>query len=625
MFPGFQQQPQAAAYQQPAAQPQPASPTAQTMPQQQQQQNVYQQQPPTPQQQQQNVYQQQPPTPQQQMPPLPQQQPQQPQPQQQGVFGKPLGQAVPPNAEMPDVVDHSLQVLAYCVPSERSLFEMPVTDPQVAALRQKFEFYDSASGQESPISTVENPQIIVALLRLYFQCLPHPVVPAKCYHTFLRVEACRHPQLRLSQYRILVHKLPTVSKAIVLAMCNFLHATTLPPPFLAGLFAPFLLRETPQPPAPGTPPPPPVERIVCDLIAQAPYVAFAAQAPAFDAAQTALCQGLPPADSYLIQATAQYAFAGGQNMLAFAQGEGFVLDEAYPESWFAARRLSNGEAGFVPGQYFELVLCQPAAQPPAQPPAPSAAFQVPISQQLSLPQPQVQMQQQPQMQQMQQPQPQFQAATAAATTTTAPPESPAGASNRASVNMKQQNALDYKLVVVGGGGVGKSALTIQFIQNRFIEQYDPTIEDSYRKQCVIDDVPCVLNILDTAGQEEYSAMRNQFMKQGQGFLLVFSMVSRITFEELTNLHSQILQAKDEEHVPIVLVGNKSDCPNHEVTQKEAEDLARSFDAKFIMTSAKNHTNVDEAFHELVRTIRAFESNNPRKSNTRRIKRACTIL
>lgn len=191
--------------------------------------------------------------------------------------------------------------------------------------------------------------------------------------------------------------------------------------------------------------------------------------------------------------------------------------------------------------------------------------------------------------------------------------------------MKAQNALDYKLVVVGGGGVGKSALTIQFIQNRFIEQYDPTIEDSYRKQCVIDDVPCVLNILDTAGQEEYSAMRNQFMKQGQGFLLVFSMVSRITFEELTNLHSQILQAKDEEHVPIVLVGNKSDCPSHEVTQKEAEDLARSFDAKFIMTSAKNHTNVDEAFHELVRTIRAFESSNPRKSSTRRSKKLCTLL
>ncbi|CAH8519635.1 unnamed protein product [Schistosoma mattheei] len=62
---------------------------------------------------------------------------------------------------------------------------------------------------------------------------------------------------------------------------------------------------------------------------------------------------------------------------------------------------------------------------------------------------------------------------------------------------------EYKLVVVGAGGVGKSALTIQLIQNHFVEEYDPTIEDSYRKQMVIDGEICLLDILDTAGQEEY--------------------------------------------------------------------------------------------------------------------------
>jgi len=166
-------------------------------------------------------------------------------------------------------------------------------------------------------------------------------------------------------------------------------------------------------------------------------------------------------------------------------------------------------------------------------------------------------------------------------------------------------------------------MTIQFIQNRFIEQYDPTIEDTYRKQCVVDDIPCVLNILDTAGQEEYSAMRSQFMKQGQGFLLVFSMTSRITFDELANLHTQILQAKDKDSVPIIVAGNKSDCSKYEVTQKEAEDLARSFGSKFILTSAKTHTNIDEAFFELVRVVRSKESSNPRKQSSHR--RLCTLL
>jgi GTPase KRas protein len=73
---------------------------------------------------------------------------------------------------------------------------------------------------------------------------------------------------------------------------------------------------------------------------------------------------------------------------------------------------------------------------------------------------------------------------------------------------------EYKLVVVGGGGVGKSALTIQLIQNQFVTEYDPTIEDSYRKQVTIDEETCCLDILDTAGQEEYSAMRDQVRLRG---------------------------------------------------------------------------------------------------------------
>ena len=59
----------------------------------------------------------------------------------------------------------------------------------------------------------------------------------------------------------------------------------------------------------------------------------------------------------------------------------------------------------------------------------------------------------------------------------------------------------FHLCPLTAGGVGKSALTIQLIQNHFVDEYDPTIEDSYRKQVVIDGETCLLDILDTAGQE----------------------------------------------------------------------------------------------------------------------------
>ena len=101
-------------------------------------------------------------------------------------------------------------------------------------------------------------------------------------------------------------------------------------------------------------------------------------------------------------------------------------------------------------------------------------------------------------------------------------------------------------------------MTIQLIQNHFIDEYDPTIEDSYRKQVTIDDETCLLDILDTAGQEEYSAMRDQYMRTGQGFILVYAITSRSSFDEIVTFKDQILRVKDKDRVPMVLVGNKCD-------------------------------------------------------------------
>jgi len=165
---------------------------------------------------------------------------------------------------------------------------------------------------------------------------------------------------------------------------------------------------------------------------------------------------------------------------------------------------------------------------------------------------------------------------------------------------------EYKLVVVGGGGVGKSALTIQFIQSHFVDEYDPTIEDSYRKQCVIDEEVALLDVLDTAGQEEYGAMREQYMRTGEGFLLVYSITSRNSFEEISTFHQQILRVKDRDSFPVIVIGNKCDLEyERQVGQNEGRDLAKHFGCQFLETSAKQRINVDAAFTELVREIRKY--------------------
>ncbi|KAF6018964.1 rap-1 [Bugula neritina] len=162
---------------------------------------------------------------------------------------------------------------------------------------------------------------------------------------------------------------------------------------------------------------------------------------------------------------------------------------------------------------------------------------------------------------------------------------------------------EYKLVVLGSGGVGKSALTVQFVQGIFVEKYDPTIEDSYRKQVEIDGQNCMLEILDTAGTEQFTAMRDLYMKNGQGFILVYSITAQSTFNDLQDLKDQILRVKDQADVPMVLAGNKCDLEDERVVGKDqGQGLANEWKVKFLETSAKNKVGVSEVFIELVRLI-----------------------
>jgi len=186
--------------------------------------------------------------------------------------------------------------------------------------------------------------------------------------------------------------------------------------------------------------------------------------------------------------------------------------------------------------------------------------------------------------------------------------------------------IEYRLVVVGAGGVGKSALTVRFIQGNFVEKYDPTIEDSYRKQVEIDSQACLLDIMDTAGQEEYSALRDQYMKTGQGFVLVYSITSPSSFETTHKLRTSILRIKeDSQDIPVVLVANKNDLEEERcVATEEGKALAAKFGIPFIEASAKTNTNVNEVFFTLVRQINKWRDAHPDKTQKKK-RKACTLV
>ena len=85
---------------------------------------------------------------------------------------------------------------------------------------------------------------------------------------------------------------------------------------------------------------------------------------------------------------------------------------------------------------------------------------------------------------------------------------------------------------------------------------------------MIDEEVALLDVLDTAGQEEYSAMREQYMRTGEGFLLVYSITSRQSFEEILTFQQQILRVKDKDYFPIIVVGNKCDLEGERQVSKQ---------------------------------------------------------
>ncbi|CAG8606294.1 17463_t:CDS:2 [Cetraspora pellucida] len=144
----------------------------------------------------------------------------------------------------------------------------------------------------------------------------------------------------------------------------------------------------------------------------------------------------------------------------------------------------------------------------------------------------------------------------------------------------------YKIVCLGDSYTGKTALVKQ--------DYEATIEDTYRKLVVVDYEPCVLEVLDTVGiVEEYAPLRDEWIRDGEGFVLTYSISSRITFEKIERLHDQITRVKDTHKVHIVLAGTNCDkFTEREVSQEEGMNMARRLKCEFIEVSAKTCVNVE---------------------------------
>jgi DIRAS family GTP-binding Ras-like protein 2 len=171
------------------------------------------------------------------------------------------------------------------------------------------------------------------------------------------------------------------------------------------------------------------------------------------------------------------------------------------------------------------------------------------------------------------------------------------------VRIMPEQSNDYRVVVFGAGGVGKSSLVLRFVKGTFRDSYIPTIEDTYRQVISCNKNVCTLQITDTTGSHQFPAMQRLNITKGHAFMLVYSITSKQSLEELIPTYREIVEVKaGEENLPIMLVGNKCD---EESTREVSTDYANEMVSKilkgcgFIETSAKTGHNVHEAFQELL--------------------------
>jgi len=197
-------------------------------------------------------------------------------------------------------------------------------------------------------------------------------------------------------------------------------------------------------------------------------------------------------------------------------------------------------------------------------------------------------------------------------------------------NMPEQSN-DYRVVVFGAGGVGKTSLVMRFIDDTFRDSYIPTIEDTYRKVISSNKAVCTLQITDTTGSHQFPAMQRLSISKGHAFILVYSLMSRQSLEELKPILELIGEVKGSlEGFPVMLVGNKCDEEGgaREVSTKTGEALQNMWKCKYMETSAKNNINITELFEELLKlekhrtlSLQPIEDTGKKK----KIKEKCLVM
>ena len=161
----------------------------------------------------------------------------------------------------------------------------------------------------------------------------------------------------------------------------------------------------------------------------------------------------------------------------------------------------------------------------------------------------------------------------------------------------------FTIGMLGSGGVGKTCVVLSFTQSKFDPEYFPTIQDFFEKNITVGEKSYNLKIIDTAGQAEMSGITDIAIKDAEGFIIVYSVTSDVTFSECEKIYQKVKQFAGASADRLVLCGNKCDLTSERVvTTERGQELAQKWGCPFFETSAKEMINITQVFQSIVKVL-----------------------
>ena len=168
--------------------------------------------------------------------------------------------------------------------------------------------------------------------------------------------------------------------------------------------------------------------------------------------------------------------------------------------------------------------------------------------------------------------------------------------------MSNEPKYTFKILTLGESGVGKTCILRRFVENKFLKNHLATIGIDFRAKTIqINGYEVKLKIWDTAGEERFRNITNQYYKGADGIILVFDLTNFDTMNKIRDWYNQIKNNTSSNDIGLVLVANKSDL-KREVSNEECLNLSKELNIKLYETSALTGEGVNEIFEYITQEI-----------------------